>query len=97
LGALDDSEDRSRKLASGVASGADVSFGALLDDGKRNALEVDLHRGFRLGGAEGDVRAPLIVEPDAGLAVGVGVNLGTVALKAGFVVFDRAPEPVDKT
>jgi hypothetical protein len=46
-----------------------------LVNGKRDGLAVDFHRRFGVGDAEGAVRPLLVVEPEEGVEVGVGVDL----------------------
>ena len=47
-----------------------------------------MHRGHGIGVAEGAVGPPVIVEAEEGLEVGVGLDLGLIALEVDLVVFD---------
>lgn len=57
---------------------------------------VDLHRSHRLGDTEGAVRSVLIEKVEEIFRVGVGLDLRLVALQVNLVIFDGAPEPLDK-
>ena len=65
-------------------------------DGEGNGLPIDFHGCSRVGDAEGVVRALLAVEPEEGLEIGIHLDLGSVALQVGLVVFDGAPESLDE-
>src|SRR5208337_3524289 len=66
-----------------------------LVDGDRFGPAVDLHRGQWVCVAEGAVWPVLVVEPEVGFHVGVGFDLGAVALQVDLLVFHGAPESLD--
>jgi len=84
------------ELAAGVGPGSDGWFGASLVDGKPDALAIDLEGRAGMLVAEGAVRPPLIVEPEERVQLGVGLDLGAVALHLDLLVLCGAPEPLDE-
>ncbi len=65
-------------------------------DGDRFGPAVDFHGGHGFRVAKGAVRACPVVELEEGFQVGVGFDLGAVALQVNLLVFDRPPEPFDE-
>ncbi len=84
------------ELAAGVGPGSDGWSGASLVDGKPDGLAIDLQGRAGMLIAEGAVRPPLIVEPEERLQLGVGLDLGAVALQVGLLGFHGAPETLDE-
>ena len=83
-------------LAAGVGPGSDGHSGASLVDGKPDGLAIDLEGRAGLLVAEGAVRPPLIVEGEERLQLGVGLDLGAVALHEDLLVVHGAPEALDE-